>query len=336
MNPCYLTQFTLLFAVNFACLAATEKLDLPDAKVTVRVLDQDDQPVPSAAICVAGDPAGLEKQPETFKEGASNQGGIWEVQLKSRGEISVGVKKDGYYSSEGVTYDYRAIPNELNRALERKRWEPWNPRLEVMLKRVINPRPLYAKHVEAKIPEDASPVGFDLEAGDWVAPYGKGSVNDFIFTIDRTITSGRDYLATLRLRFSNKADGIVAEHDARNRASALLLKHFAPESEYESERTWNVGRLPTGSGPDIFSKPSTVIGYYFRVRTILDDNGKVKSTVYGKIREELRLYAGTKAPKAGIGFTYYLNPTPNDRNVEFDPKRNLFTGLKGLEAVSAP
>ena len=45
---------------------------------------------------------------------------------------------------------------------------------------------------------------------------------------------------------------------------------------------------------------------------------------------------GPRAPKPGIGFAYYLNPTPNDRNIEFDPKRNLFTNLKTEEQVTAP
>ena len=35
-------------------------------------------------------------------------------------------------------------------------------------------------------------------------------------------------------------------------------------------------------------------------------------------------------------FSYYLNPTPNDRNVEFDPKQNLLGGLKVGEGVTAP
>jgi len=37
-----------------------------------------------------------------------------------------------------------------------------------------------------------------------------------------------------------------------------------------------------------------------------------------------------------MGFDYYLNPTPNDRNVEFDPKRNLMKNLKPLEEVTEP
>jgi hypothetical protein len=44
---------------------------------------------------------------------------------------------------------------------------------------------------------------------------------------------------------------------------------------------------------------------------VLDENGNIKSALYGKI------YGGFE------NFQYYLNPTPNDRNVEFDPDHNL-------------
>ncbi len=32
---------------------------------------------------------------------------------------------------------------------------------------------------------------------------------------------------------------------------------------------------------------------------------------------------------------YYLNPTPNDRNMEFDPSQNLFTNLPTAHWCSA-
>jgi hypothetical protein len=51
-------------------------------------------------------------------------------------------------------------------------------------------------------------------------------------------------------------------------------------------------------------------GYYCRVRSEILPNGET-NCLYGKI------YGDFPA------MTYYLNPTPNDRNVEFDPKRNL-------------
>ena len=35
-------------------------------------------------------------------------------------------------------------------------------------------------------------------------------------------------------------------------------------------------------------------------------------------------------------FRYYLNPTPKDRNIEFDPKQNLIHNLQSFEQVRQP
>ena len=35
-------------------------------------------------------------------------------------------------------------------------------------------------------------------------------------------------------------------------------------------------------------------------------------------------------------FTYYFNPIPNDRNLEWDTKRNLFSGLTDMETPREP
>ena len=83
-------------------------------------------------------------------------------------------------------------------------------------------------------------------------------------------------------------------------------------------------------------RPKAVFGYSIRVRTVLDENGNVKSSLYGKINGDIRFYVGTKVPRSGIGFTYCLNPTPNDRNIEFDPKHNLLGGLQSFELVREP
>ncbi|MGO9586461.1 MAG: hypothetical protein ACLP2Y_09720 [Limisphaerales bacterium] len=76
--------------------------------------------------------------------------------------------------------------------------------------------------------------------------------------------------------------------------------------------------------------------YFFRGRTALDENGKIKSALYGKI------YGGIKSFGAATNGSFltipacYLNPEPNSRNMEFDPKRNLSKNLKPTEGVSAP
>ena len=64
--------------------------------------------------------------------------------------------------------------------------------------------------------------------------------------------------------------------------------------------------------------------YLFRVRTIIDDRGNILSAQYGKIYGDF------------MQFSYYLNLTPNDRNVEFDPKQNLLRNLNEFEGVNQP
>lgn len=74
----------------------------------------------------------------------------------------------------------------------------------------------------------------------------------------------------------------------------------------------------------------------FRVRTVLDDEGNIVSARYGKIYGPIEYGESDSGSGGKIRFTYYLNPTPNDRNVEFDPEQNLFTDLKISEEVRSP
>ncbi|HEY5812162.1 MAG TPA: hypothetical protein VIT23_05885 [Terrimicrobiaceae bacterium] len=49
-------------------------------------------------------------------------------------------------------------------------WYPWNPTVELLLKAIVNPVPMYARKVEMlRIPEAGTPIGFDLVKSDWVS-----------------------------------------------------------------------------------------------------------------------------------------------------------------------
>ena len=70
--------------------------------------------------------------------------------------------------------------------------------------------------------------------------------------------------------------------------------------------------------------------YIFRIRSEEED-GKLVKALYGKIHGDIRF--DPREGKAGaISFKYYLNPDYT-RNLEFDPKRNLFKNLKSFERV---
>lgn len=68
------------------------------------------------------------------------------------------------------------------------------------------------------------------------------------------------------------------------------------------------------------------LNYFFRVRTKRNEKGEIVSALYGKIYGPIEFRIFTNGMDAQ--FTYYLNPTPNDRNTEFEAKRNLFPGSR--------
>lgn len=71
--------------------------------------------------------------------------------------------------------------------------------------------------------------------------------------------------------------------------------------------------------------------YFLRVRTELDEKGNVKSANYAKVHGDFEFWATSE-----MRFTYYFNPTPNDRNLEFDPDQNLLKNQGRLDQVTDP
>ena len=75
-------------------------------------------------------------------------------------------------------------------------------------------------------------------------------------------------------------------------------------------------------------------GYFFRVRTV-EQNGRIIAANYGKITGDIGIDP-RDSKTCLIAFTYYFNPTSLDRNIEWDPKRNLLQGLSREEMPTAP
>ena len=193
---------------------------------------------------------------------------------------------------------------------------------------------MYARKVEMlRVPVVGQPVGFDLVASDWVAPHGKGSVSDLIFTLQKTFVDvEKPFEASLTITFANEDDGIQPTIAAPHVGSELRLPRLAPEAGYESKLVKSTSRA--AANQMIVPANKEDLNYFFRVRTVKKDK-KIVSTNYGKIDRDID-FDIINSDTALLFFTYYLNPTPNDRNMEFDPKRNLLKGLKDAETVTNP
>jgi len=296
----------------------------PTAKITGKVIDEGGQPVSGAELAInflIGQSGGWGTRDLTHK-GATGSDGTFTASDQSGGAATLYVTKPGYYKTVTDYYVFK----------EKKggRWEPWNPTVEMILKPIVNPIPMYARKLDTvQIPVVGKPVGFDLMESDWVAPHGKGKVSDLLFTLEKQYTSvDQPFDVTLTVRFSNEDDGIQPVLAPINVGSELRLPRFAPEEGYQAELIKSNSRKAANAMIERDFRDDQ--NYFFRVRTVKKDN-KIVSAYYGKIDRDIEFWGNEK-----LRFTYYLNPTPNDRNMEFDPKRNLLTGLKDAETVTVP
>lgn len=321
--------------VILAAAAAKQTLELPKAKVTLRALDEDGKPIEGAEAHLS-----FEQSVPSFGGGSVVPvTGFTDARGEFSGEGHSFNTKGGRLTKKGY-YSGSATPFKFEKSALGK-WEPWNPTLDVVLKKIINPIPMYARKVghgvkRVEIPGAGGSHGFDLIESDWVAPHGKGKVNDFRFALERRFVSIVDYEAKLTIGFSNPGDGLrvidLSEPEKTPYTSRLKLPRLASPDGYTPELTAEIGCTPTGAP---YQDGRNTRSYFFRIRTVLNEKDEIVSALYGKIDGDFQLDP-INSKTSRLLFTYYLNPTTNDRNLEFDPKRNLFTSLPKNEQVKDP
>lgn len=263
-----------------------------------------------------------------YKEDVTDQSGRAAIRQKCDSFVIAAARKEGYYESNSGQILVRAL-DENNRVVNT------NPTIFLPLREIKNPTPMYAcRIIDLKLPHLNEACSLDLLARDWVAPFGKGAVTDITFVVSQLFAqSGKQTGSTCLVSFPNPGDGVLRVKDEEVIwQSSLVLPREAPLDGYTNEvsrwLTWGSDRGYVGNERDDS-------GYFMRIRSVME-SGRVVRALYGKIRGDFRFSARPERDKPRIALHYYVNPESNSRNIEFDPKRNLFTGLKGMEAVREP
>ena len=290
--------FSLILLAAGAASAQTALTNY-EWKATMRVIDESGNPISGANALIG---YFTNSQP-TSALGITDSNGMFTASHslpEPMAEVGFQADKPGYYTTTA----------------ERQLWSPYDPAQwtftqTLELKKVGKPIAMYAKKyvMGLSLPKYNKQIGFDFMIGDWVAPYGKGISSDIFFT-ENHLDEKSGY--TFTIAFPKEGDGLQEfTLPDRETGSGLRSPHEAPADGYQpkDEQT---------QMPD----PHRI--YLFRVRTAKDHDGNIVSAHYGKIYGDF------------MQFTYYLNPTPNDRNIEFNPKQNLLGGLQSFEQVDAP
>ena len=170
----------------------------------------------------------------------------------------------------------------------------------------------------------------DLLKGDWLPPVGSGEYADVVFTrlpredlgmgtnaIGITASAYRD---TMSVMFTGEGNGLVEV--ACPHGAGIKIREAPNDGYRQTYVCWK------GRGKDLLrsSHFDKRRNFAFRIRTERDEKGKITSAYYGKIYGDIdfkKLIGVNVEAVAAPSFCYYLNPTPNDRNLEWDMKTNL-------------
>lgn len=312
-------------------------------EIRVTIIDDFGNPIPEVEVQVIYDnPQSLERYDIQVKQSDS----LGNAVFNGKGPLgaTVWAQKEGYYPvGHRPARRYQILPKDLEEGVSRV----------IELRRVLNPIPLYVRTIPLspaepfRIPAEKTWLGFDFEHGDWVAPHGSGKVADILFRYEREFVRfrptnvGLDQLrienrrkfermgehwdedvfreqagiwdGTLEIAFPNEKEGLILVEDEFTPHSVLRMPHEAFAEGYQPTYKYVIEDGKRNIRRDD-------VGFFLRTRVELDDDGEIISANYSKI------YGDISFRSVGyLSFTYYFNPEPNDRNLEFNGE-NLFPG----------
>ena len=279
------------------------------AKFTVCVVDSTRTPVPGATVEVGFYPHDYTVRDSNLA--VSDGDGLCAFEGMTTAYVYLKAGKEGYYTTERRHYFYVMCTD----CVKDGKWQPWGATLELVMKEIRSPAPLYVKYPRSiTFPKKGVPCGFDCVAGDLVGPDGAGKTADLIFTFNGEKRAPLDFNYELRVRTANGGGLIRGRLD---KWSELKSPHAAPETGYETEMVFR------------FNRPKDKV----RGDSILGDDEYLLFETYSRGEQPCvgKLYGGMlfgedydSPERWGTGFLYFFNPVPGDRRLESDPERNLF------------
>jgi hypothetical protein len=323
-------SFILCSLFSASSLAQTLQIKSPRLRYTVHVVDEAGNPLPGITFEALLDEDAVNLDKKIRVPQSTDINGDLTIEGYSSDGFPVMAKPlsgRGYYDS--------GFPLKPFQRIENGRWQPWGTEVTAMMRLIGQPIPLLVRNLNLPIPRTAPSVGLDLEEADWIAPFGRGKTADLMVKLVQLDFKGvMDEKVSAIISFPNPADGIQAVTVSElYRTSRFIWPREAPLTGYQ--QPVEAHRILIGGGrgpkPDFsFGKDQT---HFFRVRTS-QAGGTVTSALYGKIKGGV--VVGTdRQGNPWFGLSYYLNPTPNDRNLEFSGK-NLFANLGRMDYDHSP
>jgi hypothetical protein len=326
----FLAQWTIITSmIPLVCSG-----QLLDVKLRVTVSDERGSPIRDAkALCYFSKPV---DKTDPWKGQTSDEISIMTdgegkatATGKSMARMAAVIQKEGYYESRETLYNLK-----FNR--EKLQWLPYEREVKLVLRKIANPIPMYAwgMHLMSYPVGTNVWVGYDMLLAEWMPPHGKGETEDVRFHVLRAADAydRTQPAVVLTVLFMGEKNGVCGIDDQTvSYQSWLKLPYSAPREGYAEKEFRFEKRLGEHEFKTMTNTGTT--NCFFRIRSKTDKDGKFIEGLYGKLDGPVEVEGGRGIR---VSMFYYVNPTPNDLNMEFDPKKNLIRKKDVSVSVSMP
>lgn len=288
-----------------------------EAKIILRVIDQDGLPVADAKIS-GGFQTGGNINDNVPIRGITDINGEYIVQGKCTSRVRCGISKEGYYESEFLV----KYPDEkVEKRVENGKWQPYGAVANITLKKIVKPCQLASDDGSCKKPPKLGEwIGYDLELNQWVAPYGGGRFTDMLVRIHvDAVDDISDFKTSMEVSFTNNQYAGAYKLSKDSYSEMHTVYNADTNAAYQSSFLFVHERHPiVRQNPIVYvegmkendTRLDDKSYLVFRTRTEVDEKGNLLSAHYGKIEGLWEFFGSMRA--ASIQF----NTTPNDTNLE--------------------
>jgi len=304
-----------------------------------KVLDESGKPVVDAKLSMDALIPSANK--DSYKgyivsslKGMSDQKGFWSMKGPTPEKPAVSVRKGGYYDSV-AKFSFN------NWKEEPWRWKPYEQCVTLILRKIMNPIPMYAwgmYKLDYPVKENEW-VGYDMLQAEWMPPYGKGLTEDVQMCVVCNIGK-RDYekvpLSVVSIRFLGKHNGVTGIPDQSVCGQSWFkLPYSAPRDGYMTQEFITSHFVTLEGDVERHVMNTGTTNCFFRIRSSVDKDGRFIEGLYGKMPGLVKI--GNGGPhNITLDLDYYVNPTPNDLNMEWNPKCNLVPKKEAYKVLVYP
>jgi len=301
----FITVIAVLLPIS-GCAVLTNVY--PSATVRVRIVDDERIPIQGVHCKL------FSNSSDRAPPGLTDTNGIYSVVMhKIFADIGGVFQKQSYYNTKGDFWSQNWLPGQIEKA------PPAGKVFTIVLKRIVDPVPMYHRLIETYIPKTNGVFGFDLAKGDWVFPDGKGTQADVFFDASLRFESRMDFDTQVSVVFTNELNGIQSFHAQTSYKSnssmwsELPPPQIAPNDGYEP----NISLWKISDGkPRAKTHEKEDRNYIFRTRVVTNEVGEITSANYGWTVGDFIVDPSSRKQLIYLKFRYYYNPDPHSKSLE--------------------